>query len=287
MRSIRNLQSVKGKGSDGQVITDQDFRQIVSYVSDHYGIDLSQKRILVNGRLETYFLHSQYDSCAAFMQKVISDPHGEEAEQLINVLTTNHTYFMRETMHFEYMRQEVLPYLEKKEAASKDLRVWSAASSTGEEPYTLAMLMMDYFGLSHRQWNTQVLATDISTRVLEHAIKGVYLQEQIDPLPDKWKRHYFVSRHNGEYEVSQELKSQVIFRRFNLMDDFPWKKRFHVVFLRNVMIYFPEDVKYHLVNKIYDYMEPGGVLFIGTTESLDRDRIRFECIQASTYMKRK
>lgn len=269
------------------MITDQDFRQIVSYVSNRYGIDLSQKRILVNGRLETYFLHNQYDSCADFMQKVLSEPGGQEAENLINILTTNHTYFMRETMHFEYLRREVLPYLEKKESVSKDLRVWSAASSTGEEPYTLAMLMMDYFGLSHRQWNTQVLATDISTRVLEHAIKGVYLQEQIDPLPDKWKRHYFVNRHNGEYEVSQELKSQVIFRRFNLMDDFPWKKRFHVVFLRNVMIYFPEDVKYHLVNKIYDYMEPGGVLFIGTTESLDRDRIRFECIQASTYMKRK
>lgn len=270
------------------MITDNEFYQIVAYVKSHYGIDLSQKRVLVNGRLETFFLHNGYNNCEEFLRNVINDPHGEAAENLINILTTNHTYFMREPIHFEYMRNVLLPHLEKKLAATKDLRIWSAASSTGEEPYTLAMILMDYFGLGRREWDTKVLATDISTKVLEHAIRGVYLKEQIEPLPEKWKRHFFKRKGNSgeEYEVTQELKDQVIYRRFNLMDDFHWKKRFHIVFLRNVMIYFPDDVKYQLVDKVYNYMEPGGVLFIGTTESLDRDRIRFECVQPSTYKKK-
>lgn len=269
------------------MITDSEFQQIVAYVSDHYGIDLSQKRVLVNGRLESYFLRNGYDNCTAFMKKVLSDPKSKEATNLINVLTTNHTYFMRESLHFDLMQREVLPYWQKRLSNTRDLRVWSAASSTGEEPYTLAMILMDYLGLEHSAWDTRVLATDISTKVLEHAVRGVYLKEQIDPLPDKWKRHYFKNKGNGEFEATQELKNQVIYRRFNLMDDFPFKRRFHAVFLRNVMIYFPDDVKYRLVNKVYDFMEPGGgYLFIGTTEGLDRDRIRFECVQASTYRKK-
>lgn len=267
------------------MITDREFNRIVGYVRDHYGINLSQKRVLVNGRLETHFLRNGYDSFEEFMTKVEEDAHGTEARNLINVLTTNHTYFMRESVHFEFLLKVVLPYLKVREAKRKDLRIWSAASSTGEEPYTLAMLLMDYFGLEHKFWDTQVLATDISTKVLEHAVHGVYLREEIDPLPDKWKRRFFSAAGDEEYKAKEELRQQVIFRRFNLMDPFPFKKRFHVVFLRNVMIYFPDDVKYPLVEKIYEYMEPGGYLFIGTTESLDKNRIHFRYVQPSIYRK--
>lgn len=268
------------------MLTDVEFSRIVTYVKSSYGIDLSQKRVLVNGRLETYFLRNGYNSFEEFMSKVDKDPRGEEAKNLINVLTTNHTYFMRETIHFDYMRKIVLPYLKVKAAASKDLRIWSAASSTGEEPYTIAMVLMDFFGLEHSMWDTKVLATDISTRVLEHAVKGVYLKEQIDPLPERWKKKYFMSLGGEEYQAKDELKKEVIFRRFNLMDSFPFKRKFHIIFLRNVMIYFQNDVKYQLLNKMYDFMEPGGYLFIGTTESLDKTKTRFEYIQPSIYRKR-
>lgn len=267
------------------MLTDKEFNRVVVYVRDHYGINLSQKRVLVNGRLETHFLRNGYESFDQFMAKVDEDPHGTEAKNLINVLTTNHTYFMRETVHFDYMQKVVLPYLKVKESKRKDLRIWSAASSTGEEPYTMAMLLIDYFGLEHSAWNTQVLATDISTKVLEHAVKGVYLKEEIDPLPDKWKRRFFSRVGEEEFRAKEELRNQVIFRRFNLMDPFPFKKRFHLIFLRNVMIYFPDDVKYPLIEKIYDYMEPGGYLFIGTTESLDKTRTHFRYIQPSIYRK--
>lgn len=267
------------------MITDSEFNRIVFYVKKNYGIDLSQKRVLVAGRLENYLLRNGYSTYNEYMEKVEENPSGEEAKNLVNVLTTNHTYFMRESSHFDYLRQVVLPQLKMKEAAKKDLRIWSAASSTGEEPYTLAMILMDYFGLEHSSWDTKVLATDISTRVLAHAAKGVYLKEQIDPLPTKWKQHYFKDIGNEQYEAKAELKSQVIFRQFNLMNPLPFKKKFHVVFLRNVMIYFEDDTKYNLLQRIYDFMEPGGYLFIGTTEGLNRNRTSFQYIEPSIYRK--
>lgn len=267
------------------MLTDNEFRKIVGYVNQNYGIDLSQKRVLVNGRLETHFLRNGYDSFKEFMAKVEDDPNGVEAKNLINVLTTNHTYFMREPVHFEFMQKVVLPYLRKKAASTKDLRIWSAASSTGEEPYTIAMVLKDFFGLEHSYWNTQVLATDISTRVLEHALRGVYLKEEIEPLPEKWKRRFFKQIGGEEFIVKDELKKELIFRRFNLMNPFPFKRKFHLIFLRNVMIYFPDDVKYNLLAKMYEFMEPGGYLFIGTTESLDKSKTRFQYIQPSIYRK--
>lgn len=269
------------------MLTEKEFNFVVSYVKSNYGIDLSQKKVLVNGRLETYFLKNGYDSFSEFMEKVEREPKGEEARNLINVLTTNHTYFMRESVHFDYLRKVVLPQLKVKEARQKDLRIWSAASSTGEEPYTLAMLLVDFFGLEHSMWDTTILATDISTKVLQHAVNGVYLGEQIEPLPENWKRRFFEKKAGGEqYEAKPELKKQVIFRSFNLMDPFPFRKKFHAVFLRNVMIYFQDDVKYRLVEKVYEFMEPGGYLFIGTTESLDKTKMRFDYVQPSIYRKK-
>ncbi len=267
------------------MLSDHEFQRIVSYVKGNYGIDLSQKRILVDGRLKNYLLRNGYSGYDEYMEEVESNPGGKEAKNLVNILTTNHTYFMRESEHFDFLQQVVLPQLKVKEAARKDLRIWSAASSTGEEPYTLAMILMDFFGLEHKQWDTTVLATDISTQVLEHASKGVYLKEQLEVLPPKWKNHYFKKIGTEEYQATEELRKEVLFRQFNLMNRFPFRRKFHVVFLRNVMIYFEEDTKYGLLDKIYDFMEPGGYLFIGTTESLNKGRTRFNYVQPSIYRK--
>lgn len=268
------------------MITDSEFRRIVYYVKSHFGIDLSHKKVLIAGRLENYLVRNGYSSYDEYMELVERNPSGEEARNLVNALTTNHTFFMREPIHFEYMRKVVLPKLRKTEAVRKDLRIWSAAAATGEEAYTIAMLLMDFFGIEHGEWDTTVLATDISTRVLEYASRGVYLKEQVEPLPEKWKRRYFKSVGETEYQVKEELKGEVIFRQFNLMNPFPFRRKFHVVFLRNVMIYFEEETKYQLLKKIYDFMEPGGYLFIGTTESLDRTKTEFEYIQPSIYRKK-
>lgn len=157
------------------MITDGEFQRIVGYVKQHYGIDLSQKRVLVGGRLENYLVRNGYANYNEFMAKVEHNPKGSEATDLVNILTTNHTYFMRESEHFEFMKNVALPWAKSRTMGTKDLRVWCGASSTGEEPYTLAMIIQDFFGMDHT-WDTRLLATDISMKVLSHASKGVYLK---------------------------------------------------------------------------------------------------------------
>lgn len=267
------------------MITEQEFHRIVVYVKQKYGIDLNGKQILVNGRMENYLLRNGYSGYDEYMTKVEKNPKGEEARNLINVLTTNHAYFMREFEHMDFMRKVVLPQIKAKEAGKRDVRIWSAASSTGEEPYTIAMVLKDFFGLDHKMWDTRVLATDLSTKVLEQAQRGKYLKEQIDPLPEGWKRRFFKRVNELEYQVTPELKQELIFRQFNLMNPFPFRKKFHVVFMRNVMIYFDDNTKLQLLRKVYDYLEPGGYLFVGTTESIDRKGTNFQYVEPSIYRK--
>lgn len=268
-------------------MTEEEFLRITRFLKSHYGIDMSRKKTIVQGRLENYMRTSGFRNYSDYMDALERDVTGNLEKKLVNLLSTNHTYFMREPEHFTYMKQVVLPWLKKKESKSKDLRIWCGASSTGEEPYTLAMILMDFFGLEHATWDTKVLATDISTDVLQHAISGLYTTEQVEVLPENWKRRFFRKVMNQDvYRVTDELKKEVLFRKFNLMDPFPFRKKLHIVFLRNVMIYFDDKTKRELVHKIYEAMEPGGYLFIGQTESLEKGNCEFDMVSPSIYRKR-
>ena len=152
------------------MISEEEFQRISRFIKARYGIDLSQKKVIVNGRLENYIRSEGYSSFTDYMNAVEKDITKEKENVLVNLLTTNHTYFMRESDHYTFMREVVLPYLERKEEKKKDLAIWCGAASTGEEPYTIAMVLMEYFGLNHSSWDTKVLATDISTDVLSQAI---------------------------------------------------------------------------------------------------------------------
>lgn len=267
-------------------MTEEEFERIYRLLKTQYGINLERKKEIVKGRLENYVRLGGYSSYTAYLNAVEADATGRLKQQLINLLTTNHTFFMREFEHMDFMREEVLPYLRKKEAARKDLGIWCGAASTGEEPYMLAMLMNDFFGLEHGEWDTTLLATDLSTEALKKAMRGEYTYDQVKNLPDTWKRRYFKSRDNGEhFEVTKEIKDQIFFRQFNLMDPFPFRRKFHVVFMRNVMIYFDARDKRRLVQKIYDYLEPGGYLFVGRTETIDRNDSGFMMVQPSIFRK--
>lgn len=269
------------------MITDEEFTRISVYMKRHYGIDLSQKKVIINGRLENYIRKCGWKSFNDFMNAVEDDKSGTQEKMLVNLLTTNHTYFMREFEHFDFFRKTVLPWMKAKEERTKDIRVWCGAASSGEEPYMIAMVLADFFGLDRNQWDLRILATDVSTRVLQQAIAGVYTAEQLTNLPASWKRHFFKSIAGGaQYAVTDELKKGVIFRKFNLMSPFPFKKKMHTVFLRNVMIYFDDKTKQALVQKVYDILEPGGYLFIGTTETLDRSATLFEIVQPSIFRKK-
>ncbi len=267
-------------------LSDNEFQRIYKFLKARYGIDLSRKKEIVNGRLGNYIRNGGWRSYSDYMDAVEADRSEKLEKELVNLLTTNHTYFMRESEHFDFLRKEVLPWLKEKEARKKDLCIWCGASSSGEEPYTLAMLMKEFFGLEHKDWDTKILATDISTEVLQQAIAGIYTKEQVAPLPAQWKRRFFQELPGGEqYQVTAELKKEVIYRKFNLMEPFPFKRKMHVIFMRNVMIYFDDVTKKQLIQKVYNVLEPGGYLFLGQTETMDRSNVPFQLIQPSIFRK--
>ncbi len=267
-------------------ITEKEFRLLAEFIETHYGIHLKkEKQALITGRLQKVLLQDGFTSFTDYYQYLISDKSGKAIITMVDKITTNHTFFMREAEHFYYFKEKVLPFLEKT-VKDKDMRIWCAGCSTGEESYTLAMLIDEYFGREKMWWNTKILATDISEQVLDIAKKGIYTNESIAPLPPHWKINYFKKEDPNRSIVIDKLKDEVIYRKFNLIDAvFPFKRKFHTIFCRNVMIYFSNETKMELVNKFYDHMEYGGYLFIGHSESLNRGMSGFRYIMPAVYRK--
>lgn len=267
-------------------ITDREFTELVQFIRKNYGINLTHKRSLVQGRLHNYVVQHGFHNFSDYFQYVLSDRTGKAGTILVNKLTTNHTYFLREPQHFEFLEQVALPYLVKAAGGDKDLRVWSAGCSTGEEPYTLAMVLDSFLGMEKCWWDAKILATDISTAALEKAHKAVYPNSQLDSLPGGWRTKYFRRLDDEHSILSDTIRREVIFRRFNLMNEvFPFKKKFHLIFCRNVMIYFEAETKRDLVNRFYDHMEPGGYLFIGHSESVNRHESKYAFVAPAIYRK--
>lgn len=267
-------------------ITEKEFKQLTEYIKKDYGINLKEeKKILVAGRLQTVLLQTGCNSFTEYFEYVLGDKTGQAVVTLIDKISTNHTFFMREAAHFEFLKHNVLPAL-KKSVHEKDLRIWCAASSTGEEAYTIAMLLDEYFGQERLWWDKKILATDISRSVLETAIRGIYSNERIKPLPSQWKRNYFCKYDEENFIVEDKIKNEIIFRKFNLMEPiFPFKKKFHVIFCRNVMIYFDDETRETLVDKFYNHLESGGYLFIGHSETITRMKPGFRYIMPAVYRK--
>lgn len=269
-----------------RTMTEQEFLRIYHFIKDKYGISLDRRKEIIQGRLDNYLQWNGYQSYTEYMRAVEADFTGRLEGELVNILTTNHTFFMREFEHFDYLRMKVLPELKRKEERKKDLCIWCGAASSGQEPYMMAMLLKDFFNLEADAWDTKVLATDINTEVLLQAVRGVYDKEHVESIPESWLRRYFHPINGGEqFEIVKEIKDEVIFRQFNLMDDFPFKRRMHIIFLRNVMIYFDNETRKQLIQKVYDVMEPGGYLFVGRTETLDKCQCPFDMIQPSIFRK--
>lgn len=268
------------------IITEKEFKQLADYIKMNYGINLKkEKQALVMGRLANVLLSKGFKNFSDYYDYVAADRTGEAIITLADKITTNHTFFMREPDHFYFFKDKVLPYLSRT-VRDKDLRIWCAACSSGEESYTLAMILDEYFGNEKKVWDTKVLATDISDKVLAIARRGVYSNERIAPLPANWRLGYFNKLDNESSAISEKIKNEVIYRKLNLMDErFPFKRKFHAIFIRNVMIYFDNETKEKLVNKLYDQMEPGGYLFIGHSESLNRDATHFKYIMPAVYRK--
>lgn len=262
-------------------LTDREFQELVNFIRTNFGINLGKKRLLIEARLFSVLAEKNISSFTEYFNLIRSNP--EELDTMINRLTTNHTYFMREPRHFEFLKDRILPELTKNRADSA-LRVWSAGCSTGEEAYTAAMVMREWFG-PNSGWDYRLLATDISTRVLEAARLGVYSAESLRNLPREWLTRYFHVREGQVYVLSEEIKKEVIFRSLNLMEPFPFHKPFDLIFCRNVMIYFDQETKNRLIQKFYDSLKSGGYLLIGHSETVQRDVVPFRYLEPSIYQK--
>ncbi len=270
-------------------ITEQEFSKLTEYIHTEYGIELKkEKQLLLMGRLHKLLVELGFKTFTDYYNYLTSDKTGEASSVLIDKVSTNHTFFMREPDHFEYLKNTILPKLKQKKEQinNRDIRLWCAASSTGEEPYTLAMILTEFFETEGQYWDKKLLATDISNKVLEIAKRGVYEKDRIQPLPSMWKLRYFQNYDNNHVKVIDDIKKEVIYRRFNLMTPtFIFKKKFDIIFCRNVMIYFNQLTKDQLVEKMYQCTAPGGYLFIGHAESLNLKKTNYKFIMPAVYQK--
>ena len=269
-------------------LSEQEFAGLVDFVKVNYGINLSSRKTFVELRMQKLMQQNNFDNFTEYFNFVCSDITGVAISNFISSLTINYTLFYRESFHFDFLNKEVLPYLCEKERFTKDLRVWSAGCSTGEEPYTIAMIIADYLGFDRPNWDMKILATDISSFALKKGLNATYPVGSIECLNSSWVKNYFCSDPNDTENVviAPTLKDEVVFRKLNLIgDSFNFKKKFHFIFCRNVMIYFDANVKARLVDKFYNILDDGGYLFIGMSETLDKSECKFKYIMPSVYRK--
>ena len=265
-------------------LSDSDFQRMVHFMQDNYGINLKQKRLLINSRLSASLQAQGYTSFKDFVDDLLNKKDKEQVEFVLNKLTTNYTYFMREKDHYDFFMNVILPEITRRNERQKVLSIWSAGCSTGQEPYNISMCIKEFFGAKAAAWDTRVLATDISQRALAEARDPAY--EVPADIPPEWRRKYFLMRDDGSvlYTVTPEIRKNVIFRTFNLMDPIRFKLKFDVIFCRNVMIYFDQPTKDALIQRFYDATNPGGYLLIGHSENISKDS-PYHILRPATFQK--
>ena len=264
-------------------ISEKDYQRLVSFVHSKYGLDLHQKRQLVNSRLSSTVKNMGFKSFTEYVDYLLKKGSGDDINQLLSKLTTNYTYFMREVESFDYFTRVILPEIVRKHERDKCLSIWSAACSSGEEPYNISMYIMDYLGGKASAWDTRLLASDISVDALQKAKRGVY--ELPDTIPPHWTKNYFKPATGKMYQVAPKIKDNVIFKQFNLMDPIQFKRKFDVIFCRNVMIYFDQPTKSALARRMFDATVPGGYLIISKAENLPPDT-PYARVATSIFQKR-
>ena len=266
-------------------ITAKEFQQFRTLIYEESGISLGeQKKSLLVSRLSKRLRDLNLETFSEYYAKVMEDQTREEFMRLLDLISTNKTDFFREPKHFDFLRERILPELN----TTKQIRIWSSACSTGEEPYTIAMTLFDHVQ-NPAQWDFKILASDLSTRVLAKAALGLYEEDRFRGVPPEVvQRHFLRGRgdQTGVFKVKPHLATAITFRRLNLMDDrFPIKNPLDLIFCRNVMIYFDRPTQETLVNKFHYYLKPGGYLFIGHSENLQWVTHPFKSLAPTIYQK--
>lgn len=272
------------------ILSEEDFLRISRIVYEYCGINLhAGKKQLVHARLAKRLRMKNFKSFSEYIDYAVSDSTGVEFSMLIDALSTNLTSFFREMKHFEFLNNTYLPILKERKymSGSYRIRCWSAGCSSGEEPYSLAITLLDAFAQPEK-WDIKVLATDISTTILGRAKEAVYNQKRVEPVSLEQRQKYLNLNHvHGEkfYEVNKVLRGVVLLRYLNLISDWPIRGPLDFIFCRNVMIYFDRPTQQRLINRFYDILDTGGLLFTGHSESLAGIEHNFKYIEPTIYVK--
>jgi len=267
-------------------IDNKDLEKICAFFYNESGILLnSSKRTMIESRLGKRLHDLKINSYKEYIS--LLESHAEERVRLINALTTNKTEFFRESDHFDFLTNQYLPQFHMKKA-NKKMRIWSAACSSGEEVYSLALILSEFFEKTY-YCDFKILGTDINTSVLDVAEKGVYSDDTISTIQPALLKKYFmrgINNNQGCYKIRPEIMSVCKFRKFNIIKDvLPVEIRFDVIFCRNILIYFKQDMIELIVNRLYRMLNEGGLLFIGHSESLIKIEHKFKNIGSAIYMK--
>jgi chemotaxis protein methyltransferase CheR len=268
------------------VLTEAEFERARALLYRHSRIALGKgKEGLVRTRLSKHLRRLKLATFSEYLNHVERDRTGQELSDLIDTLTINRTNFFRESSHFDFLRETVLPPLL---AQRRPLRIWSAGCSTGDEPYTLAMLVAD-LAPDFATRDIRILATDLSSRALAHAKTAEYPVTALNDIPVAM-RHRFTSVVTGAdkrqfFRIHGEIRALVSFARLNLMDDWPMRRLFDIIFCRNVMIYFDRETQQQLVQRFWEHTVPGGHFVVGHSESLTPLRHSFRGLRPAVYIK--
>jgi chemotaxis protein methyltransferase CheR len=262
---------------------------LYQYVYDVAGIVLNtSKKEMLYRRLTRIIRERKITTFTKYCDLLKAEPE-KEKDYFINAITTNLTSLFREQHHFDYMAQHELPKLIKNSFTNhKRLRIWSSASSTGEEPYSIAITLLETMKDSLGQWDAKILATDIDSNVLAAGKNGVYDDRRIEDIPKKYKDKYFhkgVGTNQNKVKVDEKLQNLITFKQLNLLHDWPMKGPFDIIFCRNVIIYFDKTTQQELFARYYDMLTPGGVLFLGHSENLGQYQAHFENVGRTIFRK--
>lgn len=260
-------------------LNEDEFAKLDHYVRSSFGLNMENKQYLVEARLSAELVRGGYSSFPEYWSSLILDKSGAMAARLSDCLTTNYTYFCREEKHFAYIRTALLPKLQG------PLSIWCAGCATGQESYTLAMLLADSRDMGRLPYDYHIIATDLSNEALETADTGIYHQADYERLPESWRKRYCLIQPDGDFIVATRIRDTVHYMRQNLMDTRPGSNRFDFVFCRNVLIYFRDHERAIVVQNLFDSLKPGGLLFIGHAESLLSCETDFEYIIPAIYRK--
>ena len=273
-------------------LSKNDFQRIGGFIQSNFGIKMpDSKRMMIESRLRKRLKSLGIDSYSGYCDYLFSQQgQVNELQSFIDVVTTNKTDFFREPDHFTYLSNKALPQLVNLHGTGghKTFNVWSSACSKGDEPYTLAMVLSDYIS-THRGCDFRILATDISTQVLDYARKGVYPHANIDPVPMGLRKKYLLKSKNNNEELVRiipELREKISFKQLNLIaGDFQKYKVMDIIFCRNVIIYFDHATSFLLVQRLCNKLRKGGYLFMGHSELLDCNALPLTQVAPTIYQK--